>query len=154
MMLTGPRSILSGMKHIGSSLLLAACTTGTAVAQNHTQTEPTVVIHGQTIIAFYPHFSQKDLDSGEGDAEAMDDFSYYASQVENRLKKAGIEFLSEEAKSFKVRDGATVHSVRGGKISIGYYFIAPGKEPHVEYGVMTDEDILDEARQYFGKAIP
>ncbi|MGB0063818.1 MAG: hypothetical protein WBP85_05175 [Terracidiphilus sp.] len=141
------------MKRIGCLLLFAACIAGTAVAQNNAKRTPVFVIYGPTIIAFYPHFSQKDLDTGEGDAEAMDDFSYYADQVEGRLKKAGIEFLSEEAKSFKVRDGARVLSFSGGKISIGYYFIAPGKEPRVEYGVMTDEDILGVAAQYFGKSI-
>jgi hypothetical protein len=39
------------------------------------------------------------------------------------------------------------------KIGVGYFFIAPGKEPHVEYGVMTDADLLDAARKYFGIAI-
>jgi hypothetical protein len=34
--------------------------------------------------------------------------------------------------------------------SRGYYFIAHGKKPHVEYGVMTDADLLAAAKQYFG----
>jgi hypothetical protein len=44
--------------------------------------------------------------------------------------------------------------VRVGGNDAGYYFIAPGKKPHVEHGVMTDEDLVDVARKYFALKIP
>jgi hypothetical protein len=34
----------------------------------------------------------------------------------------------------------------------GYYLVAYGKKPQIEYGVMTDTDLLDLAKQYFGLA--
>jgi hypothetical protein len=125
----------------------------TGNAQKATKPVPVFVIHQPTIIAFYPHFTQDELDKGEGDAAAMDDFSFYASKAEKRLHKAEINFLPVETHSFRVRVGTKVQYFQGGKISIGYYFIAPGKEPHIEYGVMTDEDIYYAARKYFGIAI-
>ena len=32
---------------------------------------------------------------------------------------------------------------------VGYYFVASGKKPRVEYGVLTDSDLLHAARNYF-----
>jgi hypothetical protein len=98
--------------------------------------------------------TQAEAENGEGDAEALNDFDFYASKVEDRLKKAGIDFREVDARSFRVRAGKRLRSFRTGKIGIGYYFIAPGKEPHVEFGVMTDEDLVNAAGKYFGVAIP
>jgi hypothetical protein len=40
--------------------------------------------------------------------------------------------------------------VRRGPVKVGYYFIAPGKKPRIEYGVVTDIDLLQIATEYFG----
>jgi hypothetical protein len=108
------------------------------------------VIHGPTIIAFSHPITQAELNNGEGDAEALGDFNFYLSKVEKRLREAGIEIQAADERSFHVRDGKKVRPFRAGKTGIGYYFIAPGREPHVESGVMTDEDLADAARKYFG----
>jgi hypothetical protein len=141
------------MKRIVWIFLFVAVWAGTGNAQKTTKPVPVFVIHQPTIIAFYPHYTQDELDKGEGDAAAMDDFSFYAYKADKRLHKAEIDFRFVEARSFKVRVETKVHYFQGGKIDIGYYFIAPGKEPHVEYGVMTDEDLFDAARKYFKIAI-
>lgn len=36
------------------------------------------------------------------------------------------------------------------KEKVGYYLISPGKKPRIEYGVMTDTDLLQVAKDYFG----
>jgi hypothetical protein len=33
---------------------------------------------------------------------------------------------------------------------VGYYLVEPGKKPRIEYGVMTDADLLRVANEYFG----
>jgi len=142
------------MRRILGIAWLVALWCGAGSAQNAAKPVPVFTIHSPTIVAFYPHFTQEDIDKGEGEAAAMDDFGFYASEVGKRLKDAGIDFLPEEARSFKVRVGTKVHFFPGGKVDIGYYFIAPGKKPHVEYGVMTDTGLLEVARKYFGKPIP
>jgi hypothetical protein len=111
-------------------------------------------IRQPTIVAFFVPMTQAEADSGEGDAEALSDFNYYAYKVEKRLRKAGIDFHEVGERSFQTRTGAKVRTFQTGKAGVGYYFIAPGKEPHVEYGVMTDEDLLVVARKYFGVVIP
>jgi hypothetical protein len=112
-----------------------------------------IVIHGPTIVAFFPSVTAKDLDSDANTNEALSDFQFYNGEVRNSLHKARIEFREADAPSFRIRCGNTVRTFRTGKISVGYYFVAPNKEPHIEYGVMTDVDILDAARKYFGLEI-
>jgi hypothetical protein len=37
-----------------------------------------------------------------------------------------------------MRVGAKVTTFRPGDVKVGYYYIAPGKKPRIEYGVATD----------------
>ena len=113
---------------------------------------PSFEIRKPTIIAFFPPVTDKDLD--DDTADALDDFQYYADEVRGPLKRAGVEFQEAYARTFTVRLGAKTIVFRVGKEEVGYYFVAPGKKPHVEYGVMDDDDILSEAHEYFGVAIP
>jgi hypothetical protein len=113
----------------------------------------TLVIERPTILAFFPPLSEADLDKDPDTNEALGDFQLYASRVGPPLKAAGIDFEVVSAVRFKVRNGAIVRAFRTGKIGIGYYFVAPGKEPHVEFGVMTDDAILEVASKYFKIAL-
>ena len=133
------------MKQFVGILVFVAAWVGSGCSQ-HTSTnpQPVFVIHGPTIVAFFAPVTAKDLDNDEDTNEALSDFP---------LHKAGIEFYEADARSFKVRIGTTVRIYGTSKAGVGYYFIAPGKEPHIESGVMTDEDLLGAARKYFRLAI-
>ena len=63
----------------------------------------------------------------------------------------GIELRELYTGSFRVRVGKAVSRFRAGKGNVGYYLIVPGKKPRVEYGVMTDADLLRVATEYFGE---
>ena len=52
------------------------------------------------------------------------------------------------ASSFDVKSGVKIRSFHP-KIDVGYYFVEPGRSPRVEYGVMTDIDIMHIATEYF-----
>lgn len=147
------KHIIANMKRFSWILLLFAVWAGTGNSQNTTKPVSVFVIHGPTIVAFFPPVTAKDLDSDENTNEALSDFQFYNGSVRALLHKAGIEFREADALSFRIRCGNTVKTFRTGKINIGYYFVAPNKKPHIEYGVMTDVDILDAARKYFGIAI-
>jgi hypothetical protein len=112
-----------------------------------------IEIHRATIIAFEPPPKPGELENGEGDAEAYNDFAYYMDQAEIPLRKSGIEFRSVLAREFVVRDGKRIRTFKTGKIEIGYYLIAPGNGPRIDYGVMTDQDLFDEVLNYFRIAI-
>ncbi len=135
---------------IGLLTLVIASATGNC--QNAGKTVTTFVVQRPTIVAFFAPAKQSDNDADAN--EVLSDFQLYASRAHPHLKKAGIDFTVATTTSFKVRTGMKLRSFRTGKIGVGYYFIAPDKEPHAEYGVMTDSDLLDLARQYFGMAIP
>lgn len=57
------------------------------------------------------------------------------------LEKRGIEFQEVYAHRVLMRGGTTVSTSTPRKIRVGYYFVAAGKKPHVQYGVMTDADL-------------
>ena len=45
--------------------------------------------------------------------------------------------------------GKAVTTFSATKDDVGYYLTVPGKKPHIEYGVMTDADLLQVANEYF-----
>lgn len=134
------------------TLLLFAVWVGAGNSQDAAKPIPIFIIHQPTIIAFFP-ITQAEADSGEGNAPALDDFNYHTYKSRARLHRAGIEIHIVNARSFQIQTGKKLVTFQPNKNDIGYYFIAPGKEPHIEYQVMTDEDILDAARKYFRIAV-
>jgi hypothetical protein len=115
---------------------------------------PTFVIERPTVIAFFPPMTDAELEKDPDMNEVLGDFQLYASQAAPRLKKAGIDFEFASATEFKVKNGGILHDFKTGKVRVGYYFVAPGKEPRVEYGVRDDLDILDIARKHFQLPAP
>jgi len=113
--------------------------------------QPVVLVAGPTIVAFFPVTKaelQKDADANE----ALADFQFYARQVREPLKRTGIEFSEVYADSFRVRIGQEVTVFRPTEGNVGYYLIVPGKKPRIEYGVMTNTDLLQVAKDYFGSS--
>jgi hypothetical protein len=72
------------------------------------------------------------------------------TNVRGPLRKAGIEFHELYAHSFRLRIGSKLTTFKLVKIDVGYYLVARGKKPRIEYGVMTDSDLLRVANEYFG----
>lgn len=129
-----------------AALILASSVFGTS--QTDSATIPTFVIHRPTIIAFHPPVSAAESDDPEN--AVLEDFQWYGMQFRQRRQSAGIQFHEAYVRAFRVRVGRTVTTFRPPKIKVGYYFIAPGKEPRVEYGVLTDDDLLRISSEYFG----
>jgi hypothetical protein len=108
-----------------------------------------VVVNGPTVIAFFPPVTEAELDKEPDTNEALADFQVYAARVHEQSHDAGFNFVEIYASSFVVKCGAKTTVFRPKKIQIGYYFVAPGKRPRVEYGVMADMGILQIASEYF-----
>ncbi|HET9099536.1 MAG TPA: hypothetical protein VFN62_04030 [Acidobacteriaceae bacterium] len=64
-----------------------------------------------------------------------------------------MDFHEVFAHSFRVRLGSKTIGFHPGKVDVGYYLVIPGKRPCVEYGVMSDTDLLQVAHKYFGQAL-
>jgi len=99
-------------------------------------------------VAFFTPVTDAELDKNPDENEALADFQVYAERVRGQLERMGIAFEEIYATSFVVKCDAKTRRFRP-KTGVGYYFVAPGKLPHVEYGVMTDADILQVAREHF-----
>lgn len=130
------------------ALVVAAGTRPTNAAEKN----PLIVAAGRTVVAFFPLVTHSDLPKDADTNEALSDFQLYASRVREPLKRAGIEFHELYTRSFRVRVGNAVNVFRPSKAEVGYYLIVPGKEPRIQYGVMTDTDLLRLANQYFGSS--
>jgi len=113
----------------------------------------TFKITGPTIIAFSRPVSQAEIDDGGDLSEALSDFQYYVDSLEKPLHEAGITLYETYTLSFQIQIKGKLHLFKNGKEGVGYYFITPGKKPQIQYGVMTDADILDIAGKYFRKPI-
>lgn len=129
-------------------LFIAAPSLSIRLDSQSTAHSPIVTVDKATIIAFYPPVLKAD-EANDDSNEALGDFQYYAGQIKQLLGKTNIRFEELYVRSFRVHvEGQTItfHP----KEAVGYYFIASGKKPHVEYGVRTDVDLLDIAKGYFG----
>jgi hypothetical protein len=111
---------------------------------------PLVVAEGRTIVAFFPPVSGAKFEKDADTNEALSDFQLYTTRVREPLKNAGVEFHELYTRSFRVRVGKAVTTFHPNKVDVGYCLVVPGKKPRIEYGVMTDTDLLEVANEYFG----
>lgn len=118
--------------------------------QTPARKEPVIVIERPTVVAFFVPLSQASFKNDSDANEALGDFQFYAEKARNVLKNAGIDFQEVYARSFQVQRGARTTAFRPVKATIGYYLVSPDKEPRIEYGVMTDVDLQQVAKDYFG----
>lgn len=103
---------------------------------------------GPTIIAFFPNAAKIGSNDADGN-EGLSDFECYAERVKKPLSQRGIQLIEEVDRSFRIRSGGETVLFTPKTDTPGYYFVQRGKKPHVEYGVMTDVDLLALAKQYF-----
>ena len=141
------------MKRLIVALMFVFAATNPGYCQDTPTPIPAFEVHGPTIVAFFPHMSDADMDADPDMNEVLSDFQLYVGAASGPLKRSGVDFQMASARAFQVRIGTKVRLFQTGKIGIGYYFVAPGKRAYVQYGVMTDADILETAGRYFGIAI-
>ena len=117
------------------------------------QTARTIEVRRPTVVAFYvPQLAGEDPEK-DGTDEALSDFRFYLGPARKALKAMGMNLELVEAPSFQVRLGGKARIFRPAE-AVGYYLIAPGKEPRIEYGVMTDLDIVQVAKEYLALRVP
>ena len=111
---------------------------------------PTFDVRRPMIVAFFPPVTEVELQRDPDTNEALSDFQEYAHRVREPLRQRSIEFHEVYGNRFGIRQGKTVVIFTPGKVQVGYYFIAPNKKPRIEYGVNTDDGLLQMADEYFG----
>ena len=116
-------------------------------AESWAQSWPTYNIDKPTILAFFAPVNQAQSKDAAAD-ETRADFQFYGQQARKPLATIGVDYKEIYMPGFVVRVGHVTTTFRTN--GVGYYFVAPGKKPHVKYGVMTDSDLLQAAHNYFG----
>lgn len=107
-----------------------------------------IVVKRATVVAFFPPVPDEEMKKDPDTNESLADFQFYAAKLRPQLADKGIGFDEVYATSFDIQSGTKTIRVRLKEIEVGYYFVAPGKEPRVQYGVMTDVDVLEVAAEY------
>jgi len=132
---------------LAASVWLALCVTVSAATAAEQQTR--FVITGPTLISFFLNYTDDEI-LAEGGDEALNDFVFYLPAAEDQLRRAGVQVHAVfKLKSFQVKMGSRWRTVQPRAQDVGYYFIAPGREPRLEFGVEDSETIVDSAREYF-----
>src|ERR1700756_3790879 len=119
---------------MGLTTIIAGFSAAQAAAK-----QPVIEVQKPLIVAFYPPVSESDAEQQE-EIESLSDFRLSIEGARKSLRAAGIEIHEIYSSSFRVRVGAKTNSFHPTQVGVGYYLIAPGKRPSVEYGVMTDAD--------------
>jgi hypothetical protein len=114
------------------------------------QKTPTIDVTGPTIVAFFVPMSGAELSGSPDTAEALSDFQLYLTKIREPLAKRGIALSEVHADQFVIRQGTTTTMYGVRRYKVGYCFALPKKEPRVQFGVLTDKDLLHLADEYFG----
>jgi hypothetical protein len=122
---------------------------GQALSQTARAPSPSIQLSGPTVIAFCEPITDAQQEKDPNLADVLGDFQLYASRARAPLRKLGIGLQEIYARSFAVL-AAGRRTEFHPRISVGYYFIAPGRKPRIEYGVRVDSEIVQIAREYFG----
>jgi hypothetical protein len=114
------------------------------------QKHPIIVVTGPTVIAFFGQPSETGLMTGAR-YKASSNFHLHAAHARKAFTNLGIAFHELYTDSFGLRTGNLLLIFHPGKAGGGYYLIAPGLKPCIEYGILSDADLLQLAKRYFGQ---
>jgi hypothetical protein len=106
------------------------------------------VVTRPTLISFFLDSTDKKV-RRDGN-EALAGFQFYLPDAEHTLEQAGVEVHQVfHVTSFRVKSRSQWRTFAPRKVTFGYYFVAPGREPRIEYGADDTDTILGFAAEYF-----
>lgn len=112
-----------------------------------------VAITGPTLIIFSPDVSAEEFETDQDYIEVSGDFEWHTGQARAALERLGATVHTRPGNAVRIRVGDQVRrlAVEAHRPRFGYWLVAPGREPKVLHGVYTDVDLMQEAREYFGR---
>jgi hypothetical protein len=118
----------------------------------------TLKAEGKTVIFFtISEMEYNTLSRGpdSGIDETLDDFNYYAAIFADTLKKVGYKPIITGSRYIQIKLGNGIYKTYdrlAEKESVVGYIMSDGiKEPKVEYGVVTDIDLLTTFNEFIGR---
>jgi hypothetical protein len=138
--------VLTGIALIASCAAPPPEASGEPQLGNVGQTCEAYGISGPTVVAFMDPTGRTNEPYV---ADLLADFQRSVRRARDQIDSQRISLHECYRRSFVVVVGDRRHEFKGDK-SVGYYFISPSREPRVEYDVMTDADLIDVMKEYFG----
>src|SRR5271157_2091 len=111
-----------------------------------------ISIAGPTIIAYFVTTQKEiDQDSGGNISEALGDFQTFVNNIDQYSMTKGIRIYQtyKDTIRYKIGRKLEVFHPKVDSEKVGYIFINQQKKLKIQYGVMTDEDILGFAEEIF-----
>jgi hypothetical protein len=138
------------------ALILAACgrgehREGVGLRGLGSEHHSPVVVRKATLVVFWLPASDT-LGSADG-ADLLDDFRYYTAAAAPWFQDQGIPVVTTNADTIVVEaEGAPrrIIMVSGLDYPFGYVLVDPGYPEEILTGVLTDDELVDEADGYFG----
>ncbi|QSX30585.1 hypothetical protein JYB88_02680 [Shewanella cyperi] len=128
------------MKYLTYILLLTLSSAITAQ-----EAPANLLLHGASVVALYtPDWEiTADEKNSEGFYDLLDDYRYYASELQEHLSKnIGVEFIASFAHKVSFPDTGVPSVNREALSGYGFIVYVPGKAPKIFYGVATNVDVL------------
>ena len=112
-----------------------------------------VDVVGPTLIAFYPASATAEIDSSSDEATALDDFGYHLASAHDSLRALGFRIVSVGSRTLTVVNGGATTTFRVPRDSadLGFYYVAPGRDPVVYYGAQAEDALIDFAHAYLAR---
>jgi hypothetical protein len=136
---------------IGTAVTGSAIVSCSATGQEVTNipTCGTYRIASPTVVAFFNYASVQPNDPNLPDV--IEDFRLTVQRLRERLDDSVIAVHECYQSWFEVNvPGKALQHFTVGPEGAGYYLVSPAVPAKVEYGVMTDEDVINLMRQHFG----
>ena len=138
------------------ALILAGCGRGehrggVGLRELGNEHQSPVVVRKATLVVFWLPASDT-LGSADG-ADMLDDFRYYTAAAAPWFKDQGIPVVTTNADTIVVEaEGAPrrIIMVSGLDYPFGYVLVDPGYPEEILTGVLTNDELVDEADGYFG----
>jgi uncharacterized protein YdhG (YjbR/CyaY superfamily) len=131
------------------SLVIDNVEVNTTKEKERSYTFDTLKVQGKVVVFFTISQEEYELlpkDTDTGVDEVLDDFNYYAGLAADSMKQAGYETMITGSRYIQIKfnDGTfkTFDRLAGKESIVGCIFSDGIKEPKIEYGVLTDLDLI------------
>jgi len=115
-----------------------------------------IEVRGPTLIAFFPLVDTERAEEMQDQIDMLDDFYHHLNSAGETLGAAGVTIHVRPAGEIRIIDGdrARVLTPPSDGSDIGYYMVAPGRDPRLVVGVYTDVDLIEAAGRHLGISAP
>jgi len=118
---------------------------GCGIPKVASPTDRRVLIDGPAIVGFFPDVTESDLEADRGIASAFEHWEMALESVHGCFAVKGVRVLGVVANNITIEGGASLIHVAprfGANPDIGYYLVAPGRQPELVTATVGPSSLL------------